>query len=603
MMLALSGQADAQASGYTGLITLFEKMKGEATTEKDTKSGELENKTEHCAEAIEDMNDNIKTYQDTANEQEKQKESEEEAKAGAEADLADTLKKKQAAMDGLTAAENQYQTDSTRRAYDIGQLNGAVSGLDAATKSVGENQKFTASTKTTLTQKLQDLKTKINNDLLELQGVHDNAPTRHQKIVDDFNAEITRLGNEETTLNADIATHSTKIGDAKRALAAARDNLNKEMSAKTKKSNLCANEKNTLEEEIEDATVRVSALTKALDILGEGPASTDQGETGSFVQLKAIREVSSGLRFLQSRASDPKKPLLDLISKWGQTSIAAKFLTRLMSQDTKAEAFSKVKEEITMLYDTMVGQQKEDAKSQNWCQKKDDKLTLQIEDLTTALANLNSEKDAASTQSSHHKSESDKAKGALVQLTETSVADAKELEQDVKDNTLTHTQLVDDLEAVKQAKITMTNAFKGRTNDAGVEILQIIEEVIGDYQKAIRVAKDVARALQAEKQQQEDAFESQSGVQKGLAKKHLTSHEKYAGDVMHLEDQLRYATRELEMAKETFKKIFTSKDGKCHKYNEVYPSRIADRKVEMENLHSAQEALNSYMESLGIRVQ
>jgi hypothetical protein len=392
--------------------------------------------------------------------------------------------------------------------------------------------------------------------------------------------------------------HSSKIAAAKSALAAARDNLNKEMAAKTKKSHLCENQKNTLNEEIEDADVRISALTKALNILGEGPESADQG---SFVQLKSIHAVAS--RFMATRTNDPKKPLLDLIAKWGQTSTAAKFLTRLMTQDKKSEAFAQIKEEIKVLYETMVGQQKEDAESQNWCQKKDDKTMLQIEDLQINFDNLTSDKEAATTQSAHHKSESDKAKASLVQLTEDSVADSKQMEQDVKDNTLNLAQLKNDLEAVKQAKITMTNAFKGRTDSSGAEILQIIEDVVVDYNKAIRVAQDVTRALKAEKSQQEDAFASQSAVQKGLAKKHLTSHEKFSGDVMHLEEKLRYAIRELEMAQDTYKKIFTNEDGKCHKYNEVYPQRIADRKVEMENLHNAQEALNTYMESLGIRVQ
>jgi len=372
------------------------------------------------------------------------------------------------------------------------------------------------------------------------------------------------------------------------------------MSAKTKRSNLCDNQKRTLNEEIEDAAVRINALTKALDILGDGPASKDQGGESSFIQMKTIRKVVSA-GFLQQK--DPKQPLLDLISKWGKKSTASKFLTRLLTQDKKSEAFARIKEEIKVLYETMVGQQKEDAESQNWCQKKVDKITLEIEDLQTALDNLTSDKEAASTQSAHHKSESDKAKAALVQLQETSAADAKQLEQDVKDNTLNLSQLGDDLQACEQAYNTLEATFKGRTDETGTEILQIVEEVIGDYNKAIRVAEDVTRALAAEKKQAEDAFDSQSKVQKGLAKKHLTSHEQFAGTVTQLEDKIRYAVRELDMAKETKKKIFENDDGKCHKYNDVYPSRIADRKVEMENLSNAQEALNAYMESLGIRVQ
>lgn len=292
-----------------------------------------------------------------------------------------------------------------------------------------------------------------------------------------------------------------------------------------------------------------------------------------------------------------------LIAKWGQKSVAAKFLIRCMSEDKKSEALGRIKKEIKVLYEQMATQQTDDAESRTWCQKKDDSLALQIDDLQIALTNLISDKEAATTQASHHRSESERAAAVLVQLQESSVADAKQLQIDVKENVSNISELTADVEACAQAKVALSQAFKGRTDESGREILRIIEDVIADYNKAIRIARDVTRSLAAEKRQQEEVFATQSSLQKGLAKKHLTSHDKFSDDAMRFEEKLRYARRELDMAKDTRKRIFVSEDGKCHKYNDVYPSRIADRKVEMENLHNAQEALNSYMQSLGIRVQ
>lgn len=605
--IALLGQVSAApAAGFNMLITKFEGMKTVAEGEKKTEVGELEDLNETCATNLQNHDDNIADQTEIINEQLKDKAANEEAKKGAEADKADADDKKSTAESMKSAQDAQYLTDKARREYDAQQMSNALGALGTAEASVSSNDKFTSATKTMLLNKLNALKQKINTDSQAAENVNKEAPGKHAAAMADFQAEITRLGALSVSLAGDITTLSGKIDANKLALAAARREKNDAMTARNNESKRCSMQRNTYEEGIEEKTARISALTSALQILGDGPAHADKAAEIVFMQKFAASFRPDATSFLQvpSSFANPKKPLLDLISKFGTNSRAGKYLSAIMtgSQNAKADAFAKIKSEITILYDTMVEQQKEDATSMTWCEDKEKELDLKKKDLETEVKNMNTAKDAAAAQATAHMTKATDARTLISTLQTDSEADVKRITKTQEENSTELVNLKNDMMLLEQAKRALKDAFTGRTEGSGEEILKIVEEVYGDYSKSLRVAEDTTRALEQELKETKRVFEQESKAAKKKEKSNLNRHNKFADDTTRLVDALRYKNAELDTCKKTIDTIFTKDDGKCHEYKSTYEQRMKDRKVEMENLQNAQKAMDEYMTSLGIKV-
>jgi len=321
--------------------------------------------------------------------------------------------------------------------------------------------------------------------------------------------------------------------------------------------------------------------------------------------------VSAPAEFLQKSsgfmmAHDPRKPLLDLLSKYGKRSTAGRFIMNMLSQskneDKKVGAFASLKSEIQSLISTLNTQQDEDLTTLNWCQKKDDALNSEIDDLTEEVNNLKTKIGGHEKKRDRFKAKTAEAQQAVKDAHEDLDKRMKQNVQDKKDNKEDFRTMNADLSLLRQAYAQLEQAFQGVKGTGGAGVLDTVDSLIRTYVQSIEENKNAASQL-------DDAQEDLKADHVDTVKREQNKVDRMAkgfktqvGFVEKTTDKRFSTDSSLESVKNSYARIFTAAEGKCNDYRAKIEKRREDRGVEITNLHSALKALSEYMESIGIRM-
>ncbi|CAD7922783.1 unnamed protein product [Amoebophrya sp. A120] len=578
-LLASAGAGLVQAApgaAYTTLTTLFEKLKGEAKGEFDTKTPELADHNVDCKDALETIQKEIEKQTKDKTEAEAAEADAQKAIEGAEAKKAKEEQLKDAAETSKAGAQATYEKTKARMGYDMGQLQGATKGLDDAMTKIKADTTLADSTKSKLAstmsllrdKMLEDQK-KLDDDITMGEKFHAEAQTTMQLQIEAHDGAI-----QELTIF--LSNEGEKLDAAKKAKADAISNLNAEKASKKAKTASCAEKRMALEGEIEDADNRVKALSAALDILGKPSAAAAllQAEKTILLQQKTVVPG-----FLQMRSA-PNKVVLDLLATMSGKSRAAEMLKLALDQKPgAADAFAKIASEIDKLSDTMYKQQEEDQKSKTWCQQKDNELTLRIQDLETTKEELEQAIEALDNTASSHKDKAEQATTDINKAVEDNVKAHDQLTQDLDANKVEQEQLKEDFGNLEQAKIALTNVFKGRTESGGEIVLNEVDKVIEKYQAAMTESERVEKELGAAIENEEEDHQTNLKRLQLIEKRNKLGFKDNTAKSLSKSDDLRVVQSDLDTTKATMVKVVTGDDAKCKDYKSMYASRMEARKI------------------------
>ncbi|CAD7956170.1 unnamed protein product [Amoebophrya sp. A25] len=601
-LLAASASAaaahKAPGAAYTTLTTLFTTLKKEAKDLFDIKVPELEEHNADCKEAIDTMAEEIAKQTKLKTEAETAEADAEKAIEAAEAAKLKEEQLKDAAETSKANAVLTYDKTTARMGYDLKQLQDATSGLDDALGKIKADATLADSTKSKLQHTMSQLKDKMTEDQKKLSDEIELGKDFHAEAQKTLQEQIDAHAGVISELVITVDTENGKLTAAKKAKAEAISNINAEKASKRAKTAACAEKKAALEAEIKDADDRMKALSAALDILGEPAAAAELLQAEKVIMLQ--QKPATG--FLQLRNS-PKKPVLDLLATMSSSCKAADLLRLALDQKPgAAEAFSKIASEIDTLSNTMYEQQEEDQKSKTWCQQKENELTLRIQDLTKTKEELELAVESLGNTAASHKIKAEKATSDINAATKQNVNDHKKLVEDLDANKVEQEQLKEDFGNLEQAKIALTNVFKGRTESGGHIVLDEVDKVIGQYEVAMTEAGRAEKEIQASMENTEDDHKTNIARLSTIEKRNKLGLKDNTAKQLSKSDALRVTNSDLKVTQGTMVKVVTGEEAKCLNWKEMYTSRMADRKAEIDNLKSAKEALSEYMTSLGLKM-
>jgi len=266
-----------------------------------------------------------------------------------------------------------------------------------------------------------------------------------------------------------------------------------------------------------------------------------------------------------------------------------------------AEAFAKIATEIDTLSNTMYQQQEEDQKSKTWCQQKENELTLRIQDLKQTKEELELAVESFGNTADSHKEKAEEATDDINAAVKKNVADHDGLLKDLDENKIEMTELKTDSSNLEQAKIALTNVFKGRSESGGAIVLDEVDKVIEAYEVAMTEAARAEKEIQAATENLEEDHKTNVGRLETIEKRNKLGFKDNTAKQLAKTDELRVVKSDLKTTEDTMVKVVTGDDAKCLNWKAMYTARMDDRKAEIDNLKSAKQALDEYMTSLGLK--
>merc|ERR1719413_151993 len=120
----------------------------------------------------------------------------------------------------------------------------------------------------------------------------------------------------------------------------------------------------------------------------------------------------------------------------------------------------------------------EDESERSWCKQKENALNQQISDTKKKLEETSTKLTGLNAKAETHDGLVETAKSTIESLLQDSVTDHEELTKDLDENKVELQQLHKDLSNLEQARITLGNKFKGRTESTGAIVLEETDKVI-----------------------------------------------------------------------------------------------------------------------------